>query len=204
MKTIKWIILFGMILFSGCNNSPTTKNKFEEVFANAPTIDISSMIFDFDFISEDEKNIVDSLSFISIYQVDSLINKSGDGYYIESPIYVIGKVSKINYDILITIRYFGYWFKTIDMLTYNKHGVLRGFIFLATYGGGDYRTYDTSGYFDNNIYILTEDIKDIDGEYNEVRYIKCIIRNKKYLINDNGEISLIDMNVEEIDCPPYK
>ena len=188
------------------DNTIAVNKKIKEILSNAPTIDISTMTFEFDSISEikknlidDEKNIADFASFISIYQLDSLINKSV--YNLDSPVYILGKDSKTNYDMLIVIRYYETWFATIDMLTYNKKGELKGFLILAGYGGDMNYAYDSGGYFDNNIYIYTAESKDVEGEYNEAIYVNCIRTNAKYLIHDNGEISLIEKESVRFDCP---
>jgi len=204
MKKNVFFILV-LILFAGSHKTDIKHDnkKLKELIANAPIIDISSRSFSIDDILDKDKKIVDSLSFIDIYQVDSLINKSS-GYYLESPVYIIGKVIKSNYDILITMRNYGYWFLTLDMLTYNKQGVLKGFVFLAVYGGDDYRTYDSNGYFVNNKYFLTEEVKDVEGEFREAKYINCTRTNIEYLIEDNGEIVIVNKNVEKIDCPSFE
>jgi hypothetical protein len=178
----------------------TSNNRLKEILLKAPAVDISKVTFDFDAVSEDENTLVDSLSFISIYQADSLINK--DEYYFESPVYIFGKVHEENYDVLITVRYYGVWFKTLDMLTYDKNGTLKGFFCLAGYGGDTNYSYRRSGYFDENMYVAIEEEADVEGEFTRLaKYVNCTRAIRKYLIHDNGEVSLIEMMSEEIDCP---
>jgi hypothetical protein len=177
-------------IVNNCGLHVFVNKDFQELIFKAPDFNMYNTTFYFEDILLQDDLIIDSSSFMIIYQADTLIEKYNPN---NDYGYLIGKDCNKDFIALVIARFYGEWIKTFELLTYDKKGNLVGFMFLAASGGEDY--YESKGHFKNDTtYALTTiskefDHSDIDLLGKESRLIRCDTSVTYSIIRNDGKIA---------------
>ena len=153
-----------------------------KLIKKAPEVDIYIKEFNFNEVKEDESLFIDSISFKCIYQNDTLLQK----YNSQNDFgYLIAKKCKQDYIVLVIVRYFGEWIKTLELLTYNHRGKLKGVMTLAATGGDIEDYFEAMGKFKNDsVYVL----KTVKKDYQNLELQNDNITFTYYILSKDGSI----------------
>ena len=155
-----------------------------------PYYDIRKPI-DIDSFDRNKLLLLDSIQYLSVYQIDSLVKD----YQKRSDFsYVIGKNCFQKYSELYILRIYGNWLKTVEFLTYDNDAKLKGFLILESKGGEhDFSLLAKSTFsIDNQIERINLVKIYEDKLANEQKCLKLDSTYSKFKLNEFGIINQIE------------
>lgn len=196
MQMMSFINFFLLILFNICSSGTYAQDErcffdSSDILNKAPSFYDIREPYDIDSFIRDETTFLDSIQFSSLYQIDTLVSNYQKG---NDFVYVIGSKCFSKYSELYLLRIYGNWLKTIELLTYDNNGSLKGYLILESKGGEHDFTLRASSKFLTDTLVERINIVKI-YEDNIGGNTKCVQQDStysKFAIDKTGIISLIE------------